>query len=245
MGQSSDTLVKGDLAQRFLAEARAQGWRPDHHDMEQIVFRTRDKELYEYLGKIAYKNHRAGLGFSFYDAETDQSYAMPYQVLIYRPPEDEILEKISAFQALWDAKSGAGDALNYEWRIQTEGQFPKKIDKSSLTPDQQRLLLKQIGEMGQHLRDFTGDEGMFFHIMSNFERIGSRHVPTHAYPVINQTWLNDGTIFMDDDGNDINQAYEGEEFFMLPGTHHRPIDVKPDQDGQLKPRLSLIINGLG
>lgn len=164
--------------------------------------------------------------------------------MIYRPPEEEIQAKRQAFQELWEASSG-NNTLGFEWAGHEEEDFPRKIGASYLTLDQQRLLLTQIGDMGKRLRDFANTESMRFHIMSNFERIGSRHVPTHAYPVINQTWLNEGTIFTDDDGNDLDQAHEGEEFFMLPGTHHRPIDPKPNHDGQLDPRLSFIINGLG
>lgn len=77
MGQSSDTLVKGNLAQRFLTEARAQGWDPDNYDMNQVVFRTCDEELYEYISKIAYRNAESGLGFTFKDPETQKSYSTP------------------------------------------------------------------------------------------------------------------------------------------------------------------------
>ena len=210
------------------------------------VFSTSDPDVFLQAARLAYRADQHGAPFRLDEnGNLDAGQMFVFRTYVLKLAEQEKDKLRQKFQSIWDnAAAHDIERLHQDFKVSSREEFPRKIQVEGLSIEQQIFLLTRIGSMAKTLEDITGANACRIHVYPNFERITPNgHPPTHPFSVVNETWLEAGTVMTNEDGEELTRIDEGDRFFMLANTYHSPPTIKfVDGRPQINPRISLITN---
>ncbi len=207
------------------------------------VFQTTDQQIFIRASQHAYKGRSEFGGFKMVNPSTAQSEKFPFDVIVLKMGETEKQDLREKYAQIWNNAIDPGK-LYFEQRIQPHTPDLFFMAAEGLSPDENMFLTRRMETLDRELKEIIGSKiHSRFIAMPNFEyHIGAKgHPPSHPHAVLNETWMQDGLVLTNEDGEHLGRMDEGDKVFMLPGTRHSPPPVKAE-NGEVSPRYSLIAN---
>lgn len=211
-----------------------------------LVFRTYNRDIFLEACKAAHlqkQNDEPLLFLTCDKTGKSQMFNFTSFVLQMKKPEKQKIRSI--LQNAWSAaKYPNGMAQNVELESQAEQVPLNKGIFQGLNIEQIEFIGKRLASIDKDLRAIAGQELVTtLDFYANFERVGvSNHEPSHNHAVMNETWLQNGTVIIDEDGRCAYQVSEGDRLFMPRRTLHRPPEASRGEVSFDDPRISMISN---
>ena len=223
-------------------------------DQDLGVFSTSDPNIFLQAARLAYCADKRGAALRVDESgNLGAGQMFVFRTFVLQLAEKEKDRVREQLKGIWDsaAQNDIEDLHNILTFVGAKNdvkQFPSKFPTKGLSVSQQVFLLRRIGDMCRTHDAITGygNSAMKVNVYPNFQRAGegalTRHTPTHSFAVVNETWFEAGTVMTDEDDYRLTNIPEGDRFFMLPNTRHRPPKRDDLGDRYDNPRLTIFVH---